>query len=139
MEISPARDTDNYNPDLKLFLCPCGSQKRNSNRLCRHLIRKLAAVYGGTNIKHLIYGCQRREILPFIFNPFSERKVRCINGLDVPVFKNSFPMSALYTREEAYPNISSDEYDEFFSDDETEQAFENVREYNPGYMTDYDS
>lgn len=71
---------------------------------------------------------------------FSERKVRCINGLDVPpVFKNSFPMSALYTREEDYPNISSDKHDEFFSDDKTEQAFENERVYNPGYMTDYDS
>ena len=30
-----------YNPNVKLWLCPCGAQKYNSYLLCKHLIQVL--------------------------------------------------------------------------------------------------
>lgn len=138
MSISNHRSTTNYDPDLGLFLCPCGYQKRSANRLCKHIIHKLANVYGSSHISHFIYSCQRRETLPFIISPFSVHDIRSLNGVTVPVFENSFPITALYTREIDYTdtNINEDD-DEFISDDEFCQTFERVIDLLEGGAEDF--
>lgn len=113
----------NFVTNMELFLCNCGHQKKNPHRLCRHLIQGLIHLYGSNSIKHFIYGCQRRETLPFIISPFSAKKVTSINGIHIPEFINSFPLTALHNRVQGHSITSDVANDEFLSDDQIEDDF----------------